>query len=121
MTFNVSNNALGDAGLKPILDSFKERSVLRYLDIANTGITANTMDELAHLLGVCPELETLQVDGNTIGFEGINLLGAPSPTLPRAVRHSWHACHCGIPVPLIVSPSGRKMCAVCPPPRGMGG
>uniref|UniRef100_A0A7S1HX88 EF-hand domain-containing protein n=1 Tax=Eutreptiella gymnastica TaxID=73025 RepID=A0A7S1HX88_9EUGL len=74
MTFNLSNNALRDDGLKPILDSFKERSVLRYLDIANTEITAKSMDELAYLLGVCPDLETLQVDGNTIGFEGINLL-----------------------------------------------
>jgi Ran GTPase-activating protein (RanGAP) involved in mRNA processing and transport len=76
MTVNLSNNHLGDEGTKPILDSFKERSTLRYLDISNTGITAKCMDEVAILLRLCPQMETLQVDGNKIGTEGVTVLAA---------------------------------------------
>eukprot|EP01001_Neometanema_parovale_P009460 NODE_569_length_2304_cov_82.684548_g541_i0.p1 GENE.NODE_569_length_2304_cov_82.684548_g541_i0~~NODE_569_length_2304_cov_82.684548_g541_i0.p1 ORF type:complete len:697 (-),score=149.80 NODE_569_length_2304_cov_82.684548_g541_i0:114-2204(-) len=75
-TINLSNNKIGDDGAKPILDSFKEQSALRYMDLSNVGITYKTMDEVAHLLRLCPCLETLQVDGNPIGCEGVTLLAA---------------------------------------------
>jgi Ran GTPase-activating protein (RanGAP) involved in mRNA processing and transport len=73
LTLNVSNNAMQDQGLCPILDCLKDARSLRYLDVSSTTITGKSMQAVARLLQLCP-METLELDCNAIGADGLRLL-----------------------------------------------
>eukprot|EP01004_Peranema_trichophorum_P010684 NODE_950_length_2226_cov_40.526866_g812_i0.p1 GENE.NODE_950_length_2226_cov_40.526866_g812_i0~~NODE_950_length_2226_cov_40.526866_g812_i0.p1 ORF type:complete len:699 (+),score=144.91 NODE_950_length_2226_cov_40.526866_g812_i0:83-2179(+) len=101
MTLNVSNNKIGDRGMRPILDCFKFHSQLRYLDLSNTNITAQSMEDVVSLLRMCPNIETLQVDGNAIGSEGVTLLASTIKEYHSLT--SLNIDRCGLDTPSIIA------------------
>jgi hypothetical protein len=46
------------------------------IDVSRLGLTVQCIPELAGLLRLSPQLETLHVDGNAIGGEGVTILAA---------------------------------------------
>eukprot|EP01006_Ploeotia_vitrea_P051142 TRINITY_DN67530_c2_g1_i1.p1 TRINITY_DN67530_c2_g1~~TRINITY_DN67530_c2_g1_i1.p1 ORF type:complete len:715 (-),score=50.68 TRINITY_DN67530_c2_g1_i1:261-2405(-) len=74
LSLNLSYNNITDKGMQPLLDCFKDQSSMRYLDLSCTGIGIASMDELAHVLKLCPSLETLHVDNNNLKREGVSVL-----------------------------------------------
>ncbi|KAJ9445997.1 RAN GTPase-activating protein 1 [Diplonema papillatum] len=70
LCLTMAGNALADAGVLVLATAVQGFS-LRYLNLANVGMTAVGAAGLARALSIMPCLQTLQVDGNEIGVAGV--------------------------------------------------
>eukprot|EP00388_Colpodella_angusta_P044682 GDKK01063689.1.p1 GENE.GDKK01063689.1~~GDKK01063689.1.p1 ORF type:complete len:746 (-),score=73.52 GDKK01063689.1:100-2337(-) len=71
----LEGNPIGDEGLVALLHAIKGTPV-QFLDVSDTNLTSASAPVLADMILLCPLLNSLQIDGNAIGDEGLARVAA---------------------------------------------
>ena len=74
MSLNISRNDIRDAGVISVASAFKSKHSIRFVDFSETGATHISMPAVSDLLDACVNFQTLLLEDNNIGSEGIKII-----------------------------------------------